>query len=104
MKYTALKQLGLAALTFLGLGASAMADGRNPGSLLIYPEFDNRDAVVTLLTVTNTNQASPVTVEFVYRGRVGQFDNNLSCLETNLTTTLTHNDTLTVITNFHNPD
>ena len=104
MKHTALKQLGRAALSFLGLASSAMADGRNPGSLLIYPEFDNRTAIVTLLTVTNTNETSPVTVEFVYRGKYDNFENDINCLETNFTRTLTHNDTYTVITNFQNPD
>ncbi len=81
-----------------------MADGRNPGTLLVYPEFDNRDAIVTLLTVTNTHDTNPVTVEFVYRGKYDNFDNDIHCLETNRTKTLTHNDTFTVITNNHNPD
>ena len=104
MKRTALKQLGLAALTILGFSSSALADGRNPGSLLLYPEFDNRNGIVTILTVTNTNDQLPVTVEFVYRGKYDQFGQDINCQETNLTRTLTHNDTFTVITNFHNPD
>ncbi len=48
-------------------GASQVA--ARPGSLLIFPEFDNRPGQNTLLTVTNTH-ASPVLgnvqVEFVY--------------------------------------
>lgn len=106
MKYTALKQLGFAALTFLGFASTAMAGGRNPGSLLIYPEFDNRTTNVTLLTVTNTNETTPVTVEFIYRGKYDNAEpaNDINCLETNFTRTLTQNDTYTVITNFQNPD
>ncbi len=104
MKYTALTQLGLIALTTLGLASSAMADGRNPGSLLVYPEFDNRTSNVTLLTVTNTHDSSPVIVEFVYRGKYDANQNDINCLETNRTKTLTHNDTFTVLTDTHNPD
>lgn len=81
-----------------------MAGGRNPGSLLVYPEFDNRTANVTLLTVTNTHDTTPVIVEFVYRGKYDSFGNDINCLETNRTKTLTHNDTFTVLTDTHNPD
>lgn len=104
MKRTALKHLGLAALSFLGLATSAVADGRNPGSLLVYPEFDNRNGIVTLLTVTNTNDLNSTIVEFIYRGKYDANYNDLQCAEFNLTKTLTPNDTFTVITKFHNPD
>ena len=46
---------GMTALACLGMTSEAFASGRNPGSLLVYPEFDNREGDVTLLTVTNTN-------------------------------------------------
>jgi len=41
---------------------------RRPGSLLLYPEFDNRDGVVTLVTLTNVSE-DDVHVHFVYIGR-----------------------------------
>ena len=45
---------------------------RQPGSLLLYPEFDNRNGVVSVLTVTNTSHEE-VNVHFVYIGRWKQF-------------------------------
>lgn len=103
--------LGLAAYATLGLASSALANGRNPGSLLLYPEFDNRRYDLTLVTVTNTNTGQnpdgsngTVKVEFVYIGRYGPDGQSLNCLETNRTETLTANDTLSVVTSFHNPN
>jgi hypothetical protein len=94
---------GLTALAGLGMASQAMADGRAPGSLLLYPEFDNRAGVVTVVTVTNTaTDVGDVDVEFVYIGRYDQFG-DVECEEWNRTVTLTDNDTLTLITNVHNP-
>lgn len=97
----------LGTVAALGLGTTAAAsDGRNPGSLLVYPEFDNRTGIVTLLTVTNvevSETASDVEVEFVYVGRFGPQGQNLNCAEFNRVETLTPGDTFTAITNFHNP-
>ncbi len=45
---------------------------RAPGSLLLYPEFDNRNGVVSVITVTNTSHEE-VIVHFVYTGRWKQF-------------------------------
>lgn len=71
---------------------------RNPGSLLLYPEFDNRGGVVSLLTVTNVDcDGEDVDVEFVY------IDKN-DCQEFNRTERLTPCDTLTLITNAHDPN
>ncbi len=74
------------------------------GSLLLYPEFDNRQGVTTLLTVTNKNceltgnpQVDNIDVEFVYINRVG-------CSEFNRVVTLTPCDTFTVLTRAHNPN
>ncbi|MCB9906053.1 MAG: hypothetical protein H6831_16755, partial [Planctomycetes bacterium] len=103
---------GLTALAGLGMANSALAGGRNPGSLLLYPEFDNRDGEVTLLTVTNTaNSGDDVTVEFVYIGRYANCSDSgpggqacdVNCEEFNRNAVLTPNDTLTLITNYHNP-
>jgi hypothetical protein len=90
---------------------------RNPASLLLFPEFDNRAANLTLLTVTNTNSdTSPLPaggnllsgttdVEFVYIGRVGPGIDapTLPCLEVNRTRRLTPNDTISLITSTDNP-
>lgn len=108
MRFPKFALLGLATL---GMATSAMANGRNPGSLLLYPEFDNRNSHLTLLTVTNTNTGinadgsdGTIRVEFVYIGRYGQNDTVLPCLETNRTAELTANDTLSLLTSFHNPN
>ncbi len=96
----------LAGVTAMSLASSAMAGGRNPGSLLLFPEFDNRVANLTLLTVTNTNADTvngTIKVEFVYIGKYAANNVVLDCLEFNRTHTLTPNDTLTVITSAHNP-
>lgn len=64
------------------------------GSLLIFPEFDNRQGATTILTVTNTrcgHHTDPVTVEFVYIDKS-------NCLESNRTHTLTPCDTITLLT------
>ena len=108
MRFPKFALLGLAAL---GLASSALANGRNPGSLLLFPEFDNRSSHLTLLTVTNTNTGvnadgsnGTVRVEFVYIGRYGLGGTSLNCLETNRTETLTANDTLSLLTSYHNPN
>ena len=104
-------KIALLGLTALGLASSALANGRNPGSLLLFPEFDNRYSHLTLLTVTNTNTGinadgsnGTVRVEFVYIGRYGIGGSSLNCLETNRTETLTANDTLSLLTSYHNPN
>ena len=80
---------------------------RTPGSLLLFPEFDNRAGQVTLVTVTNTNCAEVdggVDVEFVYIGRFDRHGQDLACLETNRTRRLTPCDTITLWTNADNPN
>ena len=84
----------------LTLGLSAQASGVNPGSLLVYPAFDNIRGDITLLTVVNTNDDQTngtVKVEFVYI-------NQHNCQEFNRTRTLTPNDCLTVVTKYDNPN
>jgi len=72
---------------------------RNAGSLLLFPEFDNVTGSSTILTVTNSGHSTggSIDVEFVY------IDGD-SCEEFNRTETLTPNDTLTLLTRFHNPN
>ncbi|MBL8857707.1 MAG: hypothetical protein JNL28_04260 [Planctomycetes bacterium] len=99
----------LACVTFASLALSAGANSLDvPGSLLIYPLFDNNRGGVYTITVTNTNGdstplpggqllAGTVDVEFVYI-------HGLNCLEFNRTRRLTPNDTLTVTTIQDNPN
>ncbi len=44
---------------------------REPGSLLLFPEFDNRHGIVSMLTVTNVHPSDEVRVHFVYYGKYG---------------------------------
>jgi hypothetical protein len=89
---------------------------RTPGSLLLYPIFDNRAGNLTLVTVTNTNcdtaplpgggllQNGTVDVEFVYIGRISPTGALLPCLEVNRTRRLTPCDTITLWTSADNPN
>jgi hypothetical protein len=107
-----LSTLALAGVASLGLGVNANAADevvvdRDPspcgpvvGSLLVYPMFDNTRGTFTFLTVTNTNSDvvnGNVMVEFIYIDA-------RTCLEFNRSHLLTANDTLSVITNLHNPN
>jgi hypothetical protein len=99
--------LGLLATVGFAGSAFAETNGRNPGSLLLYPEFDNRSGTVTVLAVTNVDvgEDSPdIQVEFIYIGRYGPNGQDIDCLEFNRTEDLTPGDNLTVLTNFHNPN
>jgi len=106
---------GLTALSLFGFSPNALADGRNPGSLLIFPEFDNRTANVTMFTVTNTNRDfthnpqtnlpnGTVKVHFIYVGRFDAAGNSLPCDEANTEITLSPADTFTFLTRSHNPN
>lgn len=90
----------LAICALVPLATPSLADGRNPGSLLVYPEFDNTPGRNTLLTVTNTRVDRPVVVHFKYVS--GQNDST-RCTIANVWETLTPGDTLTVLTGSHNP-
>ena len=72
---------------------------REPGSLLLFPEFDNLEGDVTVITVTNADcsrTSEDTIIEFVY---IDETD----CGEWNRTETLTPCDTLTLLTTVHNP-
>jgi len=104
MRFHKIVLSGLTAIACLGMASEAVAGGRNAGSLLLYPEFDNRDGDVTVLTITNVSDTDSVAVEFVYIGRYGETSNEeIYCEEFNREETLTPNDTLTLLTNNHNP-
>ena len=75
-------------------GPCAERHRRQCGSLLLYPEFDNRPGIVTLFTVTDgccDVTAGNVLVEY-------RFINKDNCLKTDQTFTLTPCDTLSFIT------
>ncbi len=94
------------ALAAVALAGASFANGHNPGSLLLFPEFDNRFGNDTLITVTNTNGDTVngfIEVEFIYIGKFDAGGQALNCLEFNRTHVLTPNDTLTLVTRAHNP-
>jgi hypothetical protein len=110
MRFNKIALSGLTLLAGLATASPALANGRNPASLLLYPEFDNTVTSLTLLTVTNTNtgvnqdgSSGTIKVEFVYIGKYNLQHQVINCLEFNRTETLTANDTLSVITKLHNP-
>jgi hypothetical protein len=83
----------------VGLTPRAAASVPTPGSILIFPCWDNTPGTLTLLTVTNTNHDpvnGSIDVEFVYI-------NGSNCNEFNRTRTLTATDELTVATFFDHP-
>lgn len=72
---------------------------REPGSLLLFPEFDNLPGDLTVITVTNadcTQRSGDTIIEYIYI-------NKDTCGEFNRTETLTPCDTLTLLTTVHNP-
>ncbi|MFO1010479.1 MAG: hypothetical protein U1F29_10495 [Planctomycetota bacterium] len=95
-----LRPLAVLALgAFLG-AASAHADGRQPGSLLVFPVFQCERGVDTLITVTNANPdltGAAVRVHFVYVSG----DPSTLCEPSNRYEVLTPQDTISVIASLH---
>ena len=92
----------------LGLAPLAYGDGREPGSLLVFPIFNSVDGAASVVTVTNINgdtsidpssrlMGGTIDVEYIY------IDSE-TCEEFNRTERLTPKDTLAVIANAHNPN
>ncbi|MBL8860953.1 MAG: hypothetical protein JNK02_02995, partial [Planctomycetes bacterium] len=71
-------------------------DRHRPGSLLLFPKYDNRTAQRTLLTVTNVHPSQTIDVHFVFR-------DGATCLEFDYTRRLTPKDTITLLTSAVNP-
>ena len=97
--FASLALVGAATLG-LGLNANATGGSNEPGSLLVFPLFDNTRGGHTVVTVTNTNGDQlngSVAVEYIY---IDAYD----CHEFNRTRLLTPNDTLTVLTKLDNPN
>lgn len=85
------------------LAALAAADGRNPGSLLLFPEFDHSQGHNTLVTVTNTNLDSGLGTVRVHYQYVSGVTGQTLCTEADRIEILTPGDTITVLTSLHNP-
>ena len=64
---------------------------RAPGSLLIYPEFDNRPGFLTIHSVTNTSKLDTIKVKLEYVDAV-------DCSRADRSVTLTPSDTFTFVT------
>ncbi len=80
------------------LSKPVFAQRGEPGSLLLMPEYDNRPGTLTLLTVTNTaTDAYDICVRFFY---ISAED----CNHFTRDVVLTPRDTLSVLTNVHNPN
>ena len=77
-----------------------MRNRRQPSSLVLWTEYDNRQANQTLLSLTNTN-CDPVNGSvYVHLFYVNE-DN---CLKNDFTVFLSPCDTWTAITSAHNPN
>lgn len=112
----AFAKLGTAALVASVLAPAALADGRNPGSVLIYPIhrsglFNGSEVpsnFFTVVSVTNSN-VSPVSgatnVQFDYVNTIeNPLDSQLplDCFVVDRVENLTPADTLSVLTSCHN--
>lgn len=104
--------LPLTAFLFLIPGASAQDATQNngrPGSLLVFPLFENGQGSFTFVTITNTSDvqgpgapnSAVVDAHFIYRnGTNCTTSPNTCCLESNNSKPLTPMDTVTVLTSF----
>jgi len=101
---TSLALLGLAAMA-----PAALADGREPGSVLVYPVVQSElgaPAVFNVISVTNTNRAgsgeTDVHFEYVNVDDAGTPFLFANCTIADRVETLTPADTLSVLTSCHN--
>jgi hypothetical protein len=100
-----LRSCASALFAALAIASIAAAEGRNPGSLLVFPEFDSTSGHRTLITLTNANadpSGVPIRVEIVFVNGTGPAAT--LCTETNTTVILTPNDTLTFLASALNPN
>ncbi len=79
-------------------GVAAGSNDQEPGSLLLFPEFDSTPGHLTILTVTNTQLiGSEIDVHYNYTSET-------DCLSLDRYEVLTPSDTLSVLAQVHNPD
>jgi hypothetical protein len=111
MRKTIFSTLALACVAGLGLITNAHAQSTaiaNPGSLLVYPLFDNTRGALTFITVTNTSATTGIFAHFVYVNAnpcgttVPPAPN--CCQEQDRPHYLTPLDTITVNSRFDNPN
>jgi len=91
---------GQALLPLFLLTSPLQAERNDPGSLLIFPEFDSRPGAITFLTVTNTNTdpvAGAVRVHFNYV-------DGESCQKADASELLSPGDTITLFARAHAPN
>ena len=69
---------------------------REPGSLLLFTEYDNRETARTILTVSNIHPSRSIDVHFV-------FIDSMTCQEFNFTRRLTPKDTISMLSKQVNP-
>lgn len=103
--------LAVAALAFAAPPAAAQPRHGQAGSALIFPLFDSREGMGTIITVTNTNVSrtrcsgdflrGDVSIRYTY---FGLEDPDRECVEFNRHEFLTPGDTLTVLAEQHNPE
>ena len=99
MKSARLPALLLLAACLFGPLPAAGAGGQPPASLLIWPEYDTRPGQLTFLTLTNVNgntQSGAIRVHLIYVDAT-------TCLQTDLSLSLTPRDTVTFLANAHVP-
>jgi hypothetical protein len=87
----------LSTLALAAFAAPTLANGRNPGSLIIYPEYRFGNGLDTVLTVTNTNPTTGIRVHMFY---VSGDTANL-CQTNNRTINLAARGTCTVLVSAH---
>jgi hypothetical protein len=111
---TTTKLFGFGLLAVLGLTSLAsaqlpsVASHSEPASILVFPCFDARPGMGTIITVTNTNKSrvrcrGTTTVT----GSVGllyTYIDGVTCREFNVAEFLTPGDTLTVFADVHSPE
>jgi hypothetical protein len=81
-------------------GGSVLADGRNPTSLLLFPEFNHTPGHNTLITVTNTNRDAATGNIRLHYHYISGVDASL-CTDSDRFENLTAGDTLTVLSSAH---
>ena len=107
-------KVSAAALVASALAPATMADGRNPGSALVYPIHRSGSNFFTVVSVTNTNTepafgglqlGGTTNAHFNYVNTIANAANPklpLDCFVTDRLETLTPADTLSVLTSCHN--
>ena len=83
----------------IALAVSARADGRNPGSLIVFPEYRFGNGVDTIITITNTHPSEGTTLHVNY---VSGVPGAGVCLIRDRIVVLRPLDTFTALVSAHN--